>query len=103
MLEWLSPGQVAYCDTDSVIFLCDHDNPNHKSPFSNPKDLPKVLSFGDALGQWSNELDEDDYITEFVCAGAKTYTYLTNKGKRSVRMKGITLDRQAKTYSPLKR
>ena len=46
------------------------------------------------MGQWSNELDGGDVITEIVCAGAKTYTYKTHKGKRSVRMKGITLDRQ---------
>ena len=26
MLEWLSLGQLAYCDTDSCVFLCDHDN-----------------------------------------------------------------------------
>lgn len=56
MLDWLSPGQHAYCDTNSCIFLCDHNNPNHKSPFGDHKDLPEGLSFGNALGQWSNEL-----------------------------------------------
>ena len=61
MLDWLTPGQAAYCDTDSCTFLCDHDNPNHKSPFSDPKDMPKGLSFGDALGQWSNESGADEY------------------------------------------
>jgi hypothetical protein len=33
------------------------------------------------LGEFTNELDEDDYITEFVSAGPKNYAYVTFKGK----------------------
>lgn len=29
----------------------------------------------------ANELDEDDYIVEFISAGAKNYDYTTKKGK----------------------
>ena len=48
MLDWFSPGQHVYCDTDSCIFLCDHNNPNHKSPFCDLKEMPEGLSFGNA-------------------------------------------------------
>jgi hypothetical protein len=30
MLDWLDPSQVAYCDTDSVIFIVNKKNPKHK-------------------------------------------------------------------------
>ena len=93
MLDWLHPSQVIYCDTDSVIFLHDPDNPEHKSPETPPEQLPKGLRFGDALGEWSNELGEGEHIEEIVCGGAKSYAYRTNKGKVVLRQKGITLDR----------
>ena len=32
MLDWLHPSQVCYCDTDSVIFIHNETNPEHKSP-----------------------------------------------------------------------
>ena len=35
----------------------------------------------------------DEYITEIVIGGAKSYGYVTNKGKTVVKQKGITLDR----------
>ena len=92
MLGYLAPGQHVCCDTDACVFLHDPDDPTHKSPDAPPEDLPKGVSFGDALGQWSNELDPGDYIEEIACAGAKTYAYRTKNGKTAVRMKGITLD-----------
>ena len=44
------------------------------------------------LGQWECDLKDDEYITEFVCGGAKSYAYKTSKGKINIRQKGITLD-----------
>jgi hypothetical protein len=32
MLDWLDPSQVLYCDTDSVFFIDDETNPNHRKP-----------------------------------------------------------------------
>ena len=51
------------------------------------------MRFGNASGEWESELKEDEYITEIVVAGAKSYYYVTNEGKTVVKQKGITLDR----------
>jgi hypothetical protein len=90
MLDWLDPSQVIYCDTDSVFFLVDEANPKHKKPH-NDQVLPKGLRFGNGLGEWEDEM-KGDPIVEIVCGGAKSYAYRTQRGKISVRQKGITLD-----------
>ena len=77
MLDYLHPDQVIYCDSDSVIFLYECNNPNHKSPETPPEELPKWLRFGSALGEWSDELGEGEHIEEIVCGGAKSYAYRT--------------------------
>ena len=51
------------------------------------------VNFGNALGEWENEFNEDEWIVEMIVAGAKSYSYRTNKGKIAIRVKGITLDR----------
>ena len=51
------------------------------------------MRFGDALGEWENEFSEDEWIIEIVVGGAKSYSYVTNKGKIVIKQKGITLDR----------
>ena len=45
---------------------------------------PAELSIptGNYLGEFTNELDEGDHITEFVAAGPKNYTYETFKGNQ---------------------
>ena len=91
MLDWLDDSQIIYCDTDSVIFLYDETNPNHKNPEKHQ--APKHLEFGKGLGQWEDEFDGKDHIVEIVCGGAKSYTYKTAKGETVVKQKGITLDR----------
>jgi hypothetical protein len=91
MLAWLHPSQLIYCDTDSVIFLYDENNPLHKKPV-NATDLPKSVRFGKALSNWENELDDGEWIDEIVCGGAKSYAYKTNKGKMVIKQKGITMD-----------
>ena len=96
MMDWLDPSQIAYCDTDSVIFLYDETNENHKNPYVHQ--APDGLEFGSGLGQWEDEFDGKDYIEELVIGGAKSYSYktafgCTKKGKVAVKQKGITLDR----------
>lgn len=70
--------RVLYWDTDSVIFTSIEGQWN-----------PPV---GDYLGELTNELDEDDWITEFVCNGPKNYAYQTHKGKRVCKVKGFSLN-----------
>ena len=69
------------------------NNPLHKYPSNDAKDLPANVSFGDSLGQFENELDVGEYIIEIAVGGAKSYVYKTNTGKIVIRLKGITLDR----------
>ena len=93
MLHWLHPSQLIYCDTDSVIFLYDEENPLHKFPSNEAQDLPGNVRFGDALGEWEDEFKSGEWIEEIVVSGAKSYSYRTNKGKLVIKQKGITLDR----------
>ena len=83
MLMWLDYGQLIYCDTDSVMFICDSKNPKHKTPNNLADDLPNNIRFGNALDEW---------IDELVIGGAKSYSYKTNKGNIVIKQKGITLD-----------
>ena len=62
---------VLYFDTDSIIYLEEPDQP---SP---------VL--GDYLGEFTSELETDDYIEEFVLGGPKNYGYKTKKGKSNAK------------------
>ena len=52
MLHWLHPTQVIYCDTASVFFVYDKNNPEHKMPDNDDKTKPVNVSFGNALGEW---------------------------------------------------
>ena len=78
-----------------VIFIYDPENPNHKKP-TNDQALLATISFAPkkkaCLGQWESDLKDDEYIIEFVCGGAKSYAYRTNKGDFKIKQKGITLD-----------
>ena len=73
--------RVLYYDTDSVIYV-------HKADEADPP-------LGNYLGDLTNELDEDDYITSFISGGPKNYTYRTKKGKTETKIRGITLDYSA--------
>ena len=91
MLDWLHQSQICYLDTDSIMFIYDKTNPEHKKPL-NSESNPKLVKFGDALGEWENEFKDGEYIIELVVAGAKSYSYITNKGKIVIKQKGVTLD-----------
>ncbi|XP_061170447.1 uncharacterized protein LOC133179772 [Saccostrea echinata] len=69
---------VLYHDTDSVIYVC--------RPTENEVPL------GDYLGELTNELEEGDYIEEFVSGGPKNYAYRTHRGVEKVCVKGFTLN-----------
>jgi len=75
--------RVLYYDTDSVIYL---EEPGQPSP---------VL--GDYLGEFTTELDNDDYIVEFVSGGPKNYGYKTKKGHVECKVRGFRLNSEGKT------
>ena len=75
--------RVLYYDTDSVIYL---EEPGQPSP---------VL--GNYLGEFTSELDDDDYIVEFVSGGPKNYGYKTKKGKIECKVRGFRLNSEGKT------
>jgi DNA polymerase type B, organellar and viral len=70
---------LLYMDTDSLIFV-------------QPMDQPPLLQCGPLLGDLSNELAADEYITEFVSTGPKSYAYRCSNDKQVLKVKGITMD-----------
>ena len=78
---------ILYCDTDSVIYI------------QNVNEPPK-FGTGYYLGDLTDELEEFDsgsYIEEFVSGGPKNYAFSVTSpttGKRTTRckVKGITLN-----------
>ena len=77
--------RVLYIDTDSVIYT--------------KKPAESSIPVGNYLGEFSNELDEGDYITEFVAAGPKNYAYNTKQGKQTCKVRGFTLNARGQKIS----
>ena len=75
--------RVLYFDTDSIIYLHEEGQPN------------PVL--GDYLGEFTSELDPDDYIEEFVSAGPKNYGYQTKLGHVECKVRGFRLNTEGKS------
>lgn len=69
--------QVVYVDTDSIFYVHDPDNPEHRS-------VP-TSAF---LGGWKDEL-EGDYIVAMASGGPKNYAYRTESGKEKSVVKGL--------------
>lgn len=60
-------NRILYYDTDSIIYITDLTNPNHK-----------MIEIGSPLGEMTNELKgfgKDAYICEFVSGGPKNYAF----------------------------
>ena len=70
--------RVLYFDTDSVVFRSLPDQPNP--------------SLGDYLGDFKDEIGQDDYIIDFASGGPKNYGYQTNEGKQECKVRGISLN-----------
>ena len=83
LLQFLEEcGQrTLYFDTDSIIYIC------------GPGDRP--LQTGNTLGCLSSELEEGEFIVEFCSTGAKSYSFVTNRGRTVCKVKGFTLNRSA--------
>ena len=79
-----TPGErVLHYDTNWVIYLEEPGQPN-----------PPL---GDYLGEFTSELDADDYIVEFVSGGPKNYGYITKKDKVECKVRGFRLSSEGKT------
>ena len=70
--------RVLYFDTDSVVYTWQPGQ--------------EQIDSGNYLGDFTSELKEDEYITEFVAAGPKNYAYATNKGVVCCKVRGFTLN-----------
>ena len=68
---------VLYFDTDSIIYK--------KNSIYEPK-------IGDYLGEFTNEIENNEEIVVFASAGPKNYTYKLGNGKEFTKVKGITLN-----------
>ncbi len=84
---------LLYGDTDSACYIVKKDS-------YRP-------TLGNYLGQLTNEIDPKDgkYIKTFVGAGPKSYAYQLDSGKTTVKLKGITLNYNARkiiNYETLK-
>ena len=75
--------RVLYYDTDSVIYYT-----------SERQDDPDL---GDYLGDFTSELDKDDYILEFVSGGPKNYGYQTQNGHVECKVRGFRLNSEGKS------
>lgn len=79
--------RVCYCDTDSIAFNVDTENPEN-----NPQT-------GDDLGEWDNEVEgweEGNFIKEFVGVGPKSYSETYEKPEYEgkdflLKFKGVSL------------
>ena len=74
---------VLYYDTEWVIYLEEPGQPN------------PVLGY--YLGEFTSELNDDDYIEEFVSGGPKNYGYKTKNGKVECKVRGFRLNNEGKT------
>ena len=76
--------RVLYFDTDSVIYL--EETPTQFKP-----------TLDSYLGDFASELEDDEYIQEFVSGGPKNYGYTTNKGKVECKVRGFRLNSEGHT------
>jgi hypothetical protein len=68
--------RLAYVDTDGLKFIHEENNDLETGPF---------------LGELTNELQKDDFIKRFFSGGPKNYAFETEKGFKTVKVKGFTL------------
>jgi hypothetical protein len=84
MLRRIGKERALYCDTDSAIYV------------QRPGD--EILETGEALGQWSSELDEGVWGVQFMALAPKCYCLVYNeegkvreKESALLKAKGVTM------------
>lgn len=70
---------VIYCDTDSIVYYDKGEN---------------TIKTGDMLGEWTDELKQNEFIKIWSSTGPKSYYYETNLRKNVTKIKGFTLNYQ---------
>ena len=73
-------------DTDSVIYT--------------QKPTESIIPTGNYQGEFTNELEDGDHITEFIAAGPKNYAYITKNGKQCCKVRGFTLNERGQKIPP---
>ncbi|GFT56857.1 DNA_pol_B_2 domain-containing protein [Trichonephila clavipes] len=58
--------KVLYSDTDSIMYIDDGTN---------------TIETGCMLGEWTDELEKDQYIQHWISPASKDYAYRLNNGK----------------------
>ena len=76
MLDRLGTSVVDF-DTDSVFYIDNGTN---------------TVETGCMLGEWSDELDKNDHITDYISTGPKSRAYKTKNKTSVVKIKGFTLN-----------
>lgn len=71
---------VYYTDTDCLVYLA--------------KDGKELIETRNYLGDMTNELQVNEFITEWISAGPKQYGYKTNFGNICIKIRGFTLSHQ---------
>ena len=74
--------RVLYFDTDSIIGVSRPGEPDETT--------------GTHLGEFTNELGDNQFIREFCSGGPKNYGYLCNDGKTECKVKGHSLNVEGK-------
>jgi hypothetical protein len=76
--------RILYVDTDSLVFV-------EREGEYKPK-------LGDYLGMLTSELDDDDFITEFVSGDPKCYAYKLASGSTECAIKGYQVNYLSKIF-----
>ena len=74
-------GAVLYMDTDSIIYV-EHE--------ADGDDQPRVPR-GSLLGDMTSELEEGEWIVNYVSTGPKSYAFETNLGNTVCKVKGFSM------------
>ena len=81
MLDKLG-DKVLYYDTDSIVYI---DNGTNK------------IETGCMLGEWTDELGNDKYITSWLAGASKDYGYILNDSSVHGKVKGFKMSYQSET------
>ena len=76
--------RVLYFDTDSIIYIS----------LENEYDV----KLGDNLGEWTDELEGNYMVGDFVSGGPKNYAYRTNDNQTICKIKGFSLNYENSKY-----
>ncbi|GFW64855.1 DNA_pol_B_2 domain-containing protein [Trichonephila clavipes] len=74
--------KVLYSDTNSIMYIDDGTN---------------TIETGCMLGEWTDELEKDQYIQHWISPASKDYVYRLNNGKVKGKVKGFKMSYESET------